>query len=118
MLRDDAALIDILKAARLVQEFVESYDRPAFLADAKTQSAVLLQLLIVGEAVKRLSEAFRRQHAAVPWTQIAGMRDVLIHHYDNVDLEEVWKTVNADIQPLIDYIAPLAPQPGDRDAGE
>jgi uncharacterized protein with HEPN domain len=112
MPRDDAALIDILKAARLVQEFVAGYDRPRFMADTKTQSAVLLQLLIVGEAVKRPSQGFRQQHPAVPWTQIAGMRDVLIHHYDHVDLDEVWKTVTADIQSLVDYVVPLTPRQG------
>lgn len=111
MLRDDAALVDIRTAARLVLEFTAEYDRSAFFADVKTQSAVMHQLLIIGEAVKRLSSEFRAAHAAIPWSQIAGLRDILIHHYDRVDLEEVWKTVTADIGALLSYVDPLAPQP-------
>ena len=74
-----------------------------FLADAKTQSAVLHQLLVIGEATKRLSEGFRNQQVAIPWKAIARMRDVLIHHYDTVDLDEVWKTATTDI-PVLDSV--------------
>jgi uncharacterized protein with HEPN domain len=56
---------------------------------SKTQSAVLHQLLVIGEAVKRLSQDFRRDHPEIPFALIAGMRDKLIHEYDDVDLEEV-----------------------------
>jgi uncharacterized protein with HEPN domain len=65
-------------------------DKVAFLSDDKTQSAIVHQLLVLGEAAKRLSEAFRVQHARVPWRMIAGVRDKLMHEYDDVDLEEVW----------------------------
>lgn len=77
MRRDDAHLLDILKAARLAIEFKGSADKTTFLRDAKTQSAVLHQLLIVGEAVKRLSADFREAHPDVPWKAIAGTRDNL-----------------------------------------
>ena len=77
----------------------------------KTQSAVMHQLLIIGEAVKRLSAEFRDTHPAIPWSQIAGLRDILIHHYDRVDLAELWKTIASDVRPLIDYIDPLTPKP-------
>jgi uncharacterized protein with HEPN domain len=82
---------------------------PGFLGDAKTQSAVLHQLLIVGEAVKRLSPEFRAAHPAVPWRLIAGTRDKLIHFYEGVDLEEVWKMVTSDLPQLIRQIEPLTP---------
>ena len=59
MVRDDAAILDILKAARLAQSFVAGMDRSIFLADDKTQSAVLHQLLVIGEAAKRISDATR-----------------------------------------------------------
>jgi uncharacterized protein with HEPN domain len=101
MSRDSVILLDILRAARLSIEFLGGTDKPRFLKDAKTQSAVLHQLLLVGEAVKRLSEEFRSQYSDVPWTKIAGMRNVLIHQYDDVDLEEVWRTLERDIPALI-----------------
>jgi uncharacterized protein with HEPN domain len=110
MPRDDATLLDILGAARLVVTFKGDLDKPTFLQDLKTQSAILHQLLVLGEAVKRLSEGFRTSYPAIPWRMIAGMRDKLIHAYDAVDLEEVWKTVSIDIPYLITLLAPLEPQ--------
>jgi uncharacterized protein with HEPN domain len=89
MLRDDATLIDILRAARLALEFRGRLERESFLTDLKTQAAVLHELLVLGEAVKRLSAGFRDEHADVPWKSIAGMRDRLLHGYDDVDLELV-----------------------------
>lgn len=87
-------------------------DRHAFLEDLKTRSAVLHQLLIVGEATKRLSNGFRDQQPEIPWTDMAGMRDVLIHGYDQVDPEEVWKTASVDIPDLLARIEPLLSHPG------
>jgi len=107
--RDDAHLLDILKAARLAIEFKGPADKAAFIEDAKTQSAVLHQLLIIGEAVKRISSEFRTAHPEVPWKVIAGTRDKLIHFYEGVDLEEVWKMVSSDLPQLISQIEPLAP---------
>lgn len=109
MLRDDAHLLDILKAARLAIEFKGLADKAAFLADAKTQSAVLHQLLILGEAVKRLSQEFRIAHPEIPWKAIAGTRDQLIHFYEGVDLDEVWKMVASDLPELIRAVEPLVP---------
>jgi uncharacterized protein with HEPN domain len=107
--RDEAHVLDILKAAHLAIEFRGTADKEAFLADAKTQSAVLHQLLVIGEAVKRLSPEFREVHPGVPWKLIAGTRDKLIHFYEGVDLEEVWKMVTSDLPRLIRQIEPLAP---------
>jgi uncharacterized protein with HEPN domain len=108
MTRDDAAVLDILRAARLAQTFVAGIDLDSFLADEKTQSAVVHQLLVIGEAAKRISNATRTAHPAVPWVSMAGMRDKLIHEYDEVDLEEVWQTVVRDLPPLIAALALLS----------
>lgn len=109
MSRDEGNLLDILKAARLAIEFRGQTDKAGFLADLKTQSAVLHQLLIIGEAVKRLSPEFRAAHPEVPWKLIAGTRDKLIHFYEGVDLDEVWKMVTADLPQLVRWIEPLVP---------
>jgi uncharacterized protein with HEPN domain len=85
----------------------EPADKVEFLEDQKTQSAILHQLLIIGEAVKRVSPEFRAAHPEVPWKLIAGTRDKLIHFYDGVDLNEVWKMVISDLPQLIRWIEPL-----------
>lgn len=108
--RDDAAILDLLKAANLIQEFIASMKKEAFLQDIKTQSAVLHQLLLLGETVKRLSEELRYEHPDIPWKKVAGMRDKLIHQYDTVDFEEVWKTVGTDLPRIVALIEPLAPK--------
>ena len=110
MPRDEAHVLDILKAARLAMEFKGTADKAAFLADAKTQSAVLHQLLVIGEAVKGLSPDFRAAHPEVPWKLLAGTRDKLIHFYEGVDLEEVWKMVSSDLPELIRLVEPLSPE--------
>ena len=84
-------------------------NKAAFDADLKTQSAVLHQLMVIGEAVKRLSPEFRERHGSIPWSAIAGMRDHLIHGYDLVDLKEVWKTATADVPSLLTALEPLVP---------
>lgn len=105
----DSTLLDIARAARLAVEFAHGMSKEAFLTDLKTQSAVLHQLVILGEAVKRLPAEFRAQHRDVTWSLIAGMRDHLLHGYDEVDLDEVWKTVSSDVPALLERIQPLLP---------
>jgi uncharacterized protein with HEPN domain len=113
MQRDEATLVDLYKASRLALRFVEEMTRETFLKDLKAQAAVLHELMIIGEAAKRLSQDFRKAHPEIRWRLMAGMRDKLIHAYDAVDLEEVWKTLHADIPELITFLAPFVP-PNDR----
>ena len=105
--RDHASLLDIAKAARLTIEFVVDMGQPEFEADPKTQSAVLYQIAILGEAVKRLSPEFRSQYPEIPWSAMAGMRDKLIHDYEGVDVERVWLTVQSNIPSLLQFILPF-----------
>ena len=110
MHRDETTLLDIATAARLVVGFTAGMDRAAFLDDIKTQSSVLHQLMVLGEAVKRLSDGFRARHPEIPWMLMAGMRDKLIHGYDIVDLEEVWKTASHDVPDLLRWLDPHLPE--------
>jgi uncharacterized protein with HEPN domain len=109
MQRDQVTLLDIAKAAGLVVTFMQGVTKEAFLSDLKTQSSVLYQLIVMGEAVKRLSQEFRARHPDIPWSLIAGMRDNLIHGYDIVDWDEVWKTATSDVPGLLTQIEPLLP---------
>jgi uncharacterized protein with HEPN domain len=101
MCRDEVTCDDIRRACVLIGEFVHGQDEACFQADAKTQSAVLHQLLIIGEAVRRLSTGFRERHPDIPWHAIAGMRNQIIHGYDSVDLQEVYRTAEKDIPDLL-----------------
>ncbi|HLF28317.1 MAG TPA: DUF86 domain-containing protein [Anaerolineae bacterium] len=109
MQRDVAYLVDIFQAARMVGVGVGDISKAQFLNDWMRQSAVIRQLEIIGEATKHLSEDFKRNHPAIPWRSMAGMRDILIHAYAAVDLEEVWKAAQEDIPRLIALIEPLIP---------
>lgn len=109
MSRDEAALFDIERALRLISDFTVDTDSLAFFEDLKTQSAVLHQLLVLGEAVKRLSPEFREAHPSIPWVLIAGMRDNLIHEYDSVDLDEVWRTAKHDVPALLQSLSAWLP---------
>ena len=111
MPRDEASVLDIILACRRILDFTKGQGLVAFLADAKTQAAVLHEIQVIGEATKRLSDPFRDSHPTVPWSDIAGMRDKLIHDYDDVDLEEVWKVVDLDIPTLLAYLEPLTRKP-------
>ena len=109
MQRDKATLLDIVRASRLIIQFTSNMTKEQFLEDVKTRSAVLYQLLVIGEAVKRLSREFRSQHPDIPWALIAGMRDHIIHGYDVVDWNEVWKTVKEDVPELLVKVKTLLP---------
>ena len=111
MTRDDAILLDVVNAARHIQTFVQDMSKEAFLADLKTQSAVLHQITVMGEAAKRLSPEFRDLQPVLPWALMAGMRDHLIHGYDVIDLDEVWNTATLDVPEVLVKLEPLAPRP-------
>lgn len=106
--RDLQSLIDIEKAANKATQFLQSsVNKEAFIEDDKTQSAVIFQLLIIGEATKRLSKTLRDQYPDMPWSLMAGMRDNLIHEYDGIDVDQVWKTVKSDIPNLLSSLKPI-----------
>jgi len=107
---DEAALIDAARAARLSMDFLGDATLAELKADLKTQSAVLHQLMVLGEAIKRISPEFRAEHPEVAWKKAAGMRDVLIHAYDEVDLAAVHETVRRDIPARLAQLAAISPE--------
>ena len=81
--------------------------REEFFAAKMIQDAVIRNLEIIGEAVKNLSPAFCSEHPDIPWKQIAGLRDVLIHHYFGVDLDSVWLVVKRRLPGLLQRLESL-----------
>jgi uncharacterized protein with HEPN domain len=102
MKRPDARLLlDMLLAARRVREYVEGVSRQAFEADPILQDAVTRRLEIIGEAAARIAPETRALYSSVPWGQIVGMRNRLIHEYFRVDIDVLWQVVTGDLPPLI-----------------
>jgi uncharacterized protein with HEPN domain len=114
MWRDEALLLDILLAARDALEFSRDLTRESFASSKLHQHAIVRVLGIVGEAAGKVSREFRDAHPEVPWKQIVGLRNRLIHDYTNVDLARVWEVVTEHVPELIARIEPLVPPPDEK----
>ena len=102
MTRDiDILLGEILEAIELLQRYTEGLSYEEFIDDVEKQDSVVRRLEIIGEAVKGIPDHLRAGHPAVPWRDIAGARDILIHEYFRVDLEMAWDMVKKDL-PLLE----------------
>ena len=100
-MKDDRIFIEhILQSIERIQSYISGKDQETFSNDSITQDAVVRQLEIIGEATKRISKELRKNNPEVPWDDMAGMRDVLIHDYIDVDLNIVWKTASESIPGL------------------
>lgn len=107
---DLITLLDIYQAIELIFKYTEDVSYQELAKNQEKQDAILRRIMIIGEATKRLSTEFRQQHSSIPCKQIAGMRDVITHNYENVDLEEVWTVIQVNLPNLSQYIYPLLPQ--------
>lgn len=114
---DDATALDIVLACRRVRRFLEDVDEPSFQADEEKRWAVVSQLLIIGEAARRLSHAFQREHPRIPWRQITAMRNRLIHQYDKINWQLVWRTAIQDVPILMDEMEEVVPADEPQDDG-
>jgi uncharacterized protein with HEPN domain len=98
-MKDDSIYIDhILNSINRIIDYISGKDREAFESDQLTQDAVVRQLEVIGEATKRVSNELSLKNPDIPWSDMAGMRDVLIHDYIDVDLGVVWKTASEIFQ--------------------
>jgi len=99
--RDDTVFLKHIRDAILrIEGYTKKISASRFSKETLIQDAVIRQVEIIGEATKRLSEHVRSQYNTIPWDDIAGMRNKLIHDYFGVDIEKVWLTVQKDIPDL------------------
>jgi uncharacterized protein with HEPN domain len=88
-------------AAQDIVNFTVGMSQESLKADRRTQSAVLYEIIVVGEAANRLSRDFQARYSHIPWKDIIGMRNILAHQYDEVGIDEVWDVVRRDIPELM-----------------
>ncbi|MBV5261992.1 DUF86 domain-containing protein [Synechococcus moorigangaii CMS01] len=90
---DDAYLLDIFNAIQRIKLFTANLTQEQLRANEEKQSAILYQIIVVGEATKHFSTEFRTANSHIPWKAIAGMRDILAHQYDRVNFNTLWDVV-------------------------
>jgi uncharacterized protein with HEPN domain len=100
--RDELYLRHIVEAVRKIRQYTEGFTLESFRGNTLVQDGVVRQLEIIGEASRMVSETTRKAHPHIPWFEIAGMRNRLIHEYFGVDLAVVWKTVTEDLEILVE----------------
>lgn len=103
-------LADIHEASENISQFIEGMMWAQFAQDQKTIYAVVRAFEIIGEAAKKVPPSVRKRHAKVPWKQMAGMRDKLIHEYFGVNYQVLWKTAKEDIPPVHQLISKVVEQ--------
>ena len=108
MLRDFKVLLDdILEASQRIRSYTDGLSLPELRADQKTIDAVVRNLEVMGEAIKKLPAEVRDRHPDVPWKKIAGLRDILIHQYFGIDLDIVWDVVETKLPALAERVAEI-----------
>ena len=90
----------IIEAISRIEDYTKGVDNKKFISSNLIQAGVIREIEIIGEASKMLDDKFKDKHPSVPWKQIVGMRDKLIHGYFGVDIEAVWETIKRDIPAL------------------
>ena len=109
-MKDDRLYLDNIKESIEKIKICASEGYDAFAADFKLQDAMIRNFEIIGEATKQLSEQTKEMRNDIPWRQIAGLRDVLIHDYMEVNLNEVWNITQTQIHKLSDAVDDILSQ--------
>jgi uncharacterized protein with HEPN domain len=108
--RDPAYLWDMLDAAKAISAFVAGRTFHEFQKDRMLRNAVERNMEIIGEAANRISEYFQKTHTEIPWRNIIGQRNILIHEYGEVKSERIWVVATERIPELVALLKPLLSQ--------
>lgn len=115
MKKDDAVYLrHILDAITTVEGYLRGVSETKFKATSLLQDGAIRQIEIIGEAVRHVSKDLRKSYSEIPWEDIAGMRDKLIHDYFGIDLEKVWLTAKEDLPPLKKQVSGILKDFGQR----
>ena len=99
---------DIRDSIEAIKRYTAGLTKEDFFNSTEKQDAVYRRLEVIGEAANRLPYEFTSQYPRIPWNKIVGMRNVLIHEYDSIDLDRVWVTIEKDIPKLEEYMKSIS----------
>jgi uncharacterized protein with HEPN domain len=109
MQRDRQFLLDMLQSAELIRSYTARCSEDEFMQNVQLQDSVIRRLLVIAEAARRLSEPTRQSLESISWQEINGMRNRLVHEYDDVNLDIVWNVVQSEIPSLIEALKQRTP---------
>ena len=104
--RDQVLINHILDAATSISAFIVELSLEDFIESDLVLSAVVKKFEIIGEAANKLSQEAQQLHPGIPWSDIIGMRNILIHDYTGIDAESVWNTIQVYLPQLVDTLLP------------
>jgi len=108
MIKDKQVYLeDIIESSNRISEYIKGKSREDFEDDFELQDAVVRRLEIIGEAIKHLPQEFRDQHPDIAWRKATGMRDILIHNYDDIEFDQVWLTITEVLPAFKEQIKDL-----------
>jgi uncharacterized protein with HEPN domain len=107
MWKDDACLLEMLQAARDTTSFLEGRDEAGFYEDRVLHHAIMMLLVVIGENAHKISKDFQDTHHEIPWRSMYGIRNVLIHAYGEIRLDQVWVAASIGVPALIRDLEPL-----------
>jgi len=109
MQRDLQFLLDMLQSAELILVYTAQCSQYEFVENVQLQDSVIRRLLVIAEAARRVSEATRQALPNISWQEINGMRNRLVHEYDDINLNIVWNVIQFEIPPLVEELKSQIP---------
>jgi uncharacterized protein with HEPN domain len=109
MSRDDTYLLDILESAKIALDYIFDKTWDQFYTDIQCQDAMVRRIEIIGEAARRVSDETRAKYPEIEWREMTGMRNLVIHEYDVVDIKQVWDTAQNKLPRLIEKLTQIVP---------
>ena len=101
--------MDILESAKIALDYVAGKSWDDFYGDIQCQDAVLRRIEIIGEAARHISPQTRKKYPQIPWRDMTALRNLVIHQYDAVDINQVWDTTQNKLPPLVNELSKIVP---------